>query len=123
MTAILDPVPTILIDQLLENPVIVTQSVTPDGQVERGSRVEVTSGQTAQASVTQTGIPLLIQEVFKVETQFAHGLGDHVFHVQVEDGVVQSSSLSSSMDSQSPIDTCHCHMETSRLTIRYSREK
>jgi hypothetical protein len=84
---------TVLIDQLLEDPIIVTQPVTPYGQVERSSGIEVTSCQPAQTSVTQSGVPLFVQEVFKVEPELAHGLGDHVLHVQVEDGVVEGPSL------------------------------
>jgi hypothetical protein len=83
---------TVFVDELLEDSVIVSQAVTEHGQVQRRTGIHITRRQTTQTAVSETGITLLVDQVFKAETESTHGLGDHVFHAQVENGVVQASA-------------------------------
>jgi len=53
-------------DELLEDTVMVPQSITPDGEFLRRRRVQVAGGETTKTSVAKTSIALLINEVFKV---------------------------------------------------------
>lgn len=56
-------------DLLLEDTVSVTQTVAPRGVVERGETVQEAGSQTAQTTVAQSGVVLLLDNVLDTEAQ------------------------------------------------------
>lgn len=75
--------------QLLEDTVLVAQTVAPAWQVEGSHTVDVAGCQSTETAVTKTGIALLVEQVLEIETQLASRLLVGVTHAQVEDGVVE----------------------------------
>ena len=55
-----------VLDHLLEDTVIVADTVSPGGDLKRGQTVEETSGETAETTVAEAGVALLIVEVLKL---------------------------------------------------------
>lgn len=56
-------------DLLLENTVAVAQAVAPGRVVERSQAVEETGSKTAEATVTESGIVLLSNNIFNSEAK------------------------------------------------------
>ena len=57
-------------DFLLENSISVSEAVTPGGEVEGGQAVKETSCETTKATVTQSSVMLLFDDVFDSESEF-----------------------------------------------------
>jgi hypothetical protein len=56
-------------DLLLEDSVSVTQTVTPSGEVKRSQAIQEASGQTTQATVSESSIVLLADDVLNAESE------------------------------------------------------
>ncbi len=56
-------------DLLLEDAIAVAEAVTPSWVVERGKTVEEASSQATQATVTQSSVMLLLDDVLDTETE------------------------------------------------------
>jgi hypothetical protein len=57
-------------DFLLEDTVSVTEAIAPGRIIERGQAVEEASGQATQASISESGIMLLTDDILDSEAQF-----------------------------------------------------
>ena len=67
-------VPAIRSDELLEDTVLVSQSVSPHGQLLARARVQVARSETTEAAVAQTRIALLLEQILEAEAELVHAL-------------------------------------------------
>jgi len=79
-------------NQLLEDTVLVPEGVSPDRQLLRGRRVQVTCSQTAETTVSKSRITLFINEIFEVETELFDTVLVLIFQAEVEEGVVEGTT-------------------------------
>jgi len=59
---------------LLEDTVVVSETITPSGVVERGQRVHITSGQASETTVTKSSVDLRLDHILHVETKLFNTL-------------------------------------------------
>lgn len=69
---------TILGDRLLEEPILVAQSIAPRRVVQSGQGVQKARSQSAQPSITKGSVWLLLGDSFEVIAEFVKGFGIRV---------------------------------------------
>ena len=79
-------------NQLLEDTVLVPEGVSPDRQLLRGRRIQVTRSQTTETTVSESSVTLLIDEVLEVETEFVDTLTVVVLQAEVEESIVEGTA-------------------------------
>lgn len=87
-----DYTPSFRTYQLLEDPILVSQPVSPERELLGGRRIEVTRRKTTKTSVAQCGITLFVEKVFEVEPELVDAFIVLLFETQVQKGIVEGSS-------------------------------
>lgn len=91
--SVLELLPGRLVDTLLEQTVLVTQTVAPSRKVEGGDGVQKTRRQATQTAVAETGIAFDAHDVFQRVTERAKRLRVLAGETHVTDGVRQRAPL------------------------------
>jgi hypothetical protein len=66
-------------DKLLENTVFVSETVTPDWQLLRCTRIEITRSKATKTTISQRCVAFLFQGVLEVESEQLHAFLELVF--------------------------------------------
>ena len=78
-----------VLDDLAEDPVVVTDPVTERGQFQRRHGIQETRRQTTQTAVAESGIDFLIPEGGKFDPEFFHRFLGGFAHIQIDQRVPQ----------------------------------
>jgi hypothetical protein len=79
-------------DELLEDTVLVPETVTPYGELLRSAAVKVACGEPAQTAVAEPSISLLGDDVLEVETERLQAVIEFGLETEVEEGVVECTA-------------------------------
>ena len=81
-----------VLDDLFEDPVVVTDPVTVAGKLQRGHGIEEAGGKASKTTVTETGIHFFVPESIGIESEFRHSFSSCIVHAEVDHGVSERSS-------------------------------
>lgn len=77
---------------MLEDPILVSQSVSPKWELLGGGGIEVARRKTTKTPITQRSITLFVKEVFEVEPELVDAFIVLLFEAQIQEGIVEGSS-------------------------------
>lgn len=81
-----------ILDLLLENTVVISNTITPSRDLKGGERVDEASGKSTETTITKGGISLLLIELLEVITHVHESLLELLLHVNVDEGILESTT-------------------------------
>lgn len=81
-----------ILDDLLEDTVVVSNTISDSWDLEGGERVKETSGKSSKTTVSKSGISLLLIELLKLVADVHEGLLEWVLKVRVDESILEGSS-------------------------------
>lgn len=81
-----------ILNLLLKDAVVVSNTVAPGGDLESGERVNEARGKSTQTTVTKSGVGLKLVELLQIVAHFHESFLELLLHVNVDEGVLESTT-------------------------------
>jgi hypothetical protein len=76
-----------VVDSLMEHTVVITYTVTDDGQAECCATIEKTGGQASQTTVAQAGVVFVLSDILEVQAKPPECFGGFIFDPETKEGI------------------------------------